>query len=528
MRVSTRLALLGAVMAPLWIAGAHAEKKTICTITVNSADEKEAFRRHLPRERFDVVELVERGRPDWLRSACRKKISCDVLVVSGHFNAGEDFYSDRIESNDHLRVDELERASCSDSCPGLFARLKEVYLFGCESLNPDPTKYSSSYGESGRERMRRLFANVPVIYGFAGAAPVGPAAASLLDRYLGSGALAEIGSGYPSSRLLSVFSRTSMVGIPGARDGDARTAYRREVCQFYDERQSAAQKLAFIHGLLGRDAAQVRLFFERIEKLFAALTDEERQAPSFTRALAEIAQDRGARERYLAIARESDRPEIRARMVKLAGTIGWLSSAEERAEHVRMVGELIARDKVSFAEVDLVCSLNRNNELDPDLRHLDFASSRPRKVSHAAALACLGSAAAHRQVLQALASSDDREVQIAQAYLRNRPLTDPGELRSVAMGIARMASTGVTVRALDTLARLNIADREILAELARAFPLAKSVGVQRAIAEVFIRSDPKAIPKPELASVLRQHRLRSPGGGEDLIDVLIRRLQSAS
>ena len=83
MRASTRLALPRAVMAPLWIAlmtplwiaGAHAEKKTICTITVNSADEKEAFRRHLPRERFDVVELVERGRPDWLRSACRKKIS---------------------------------------------------------------------------------------------------------------------------------------------------------------------------------------------------------------------------------------------------------------------------------------------------------------------------------------------------------------------------------------------------------------------------------------------------------------------
>ena len=35
-----------------------------------------------------------------------------------------------------LPVEEMERASCSESCPGLFSRLKEVYLFGCETLSP--------------------------------------------------------------------------------------------------------------------------------------------------------------------------------------------------------------------------------------------------------------------------------------------------------------------------------------------------------------------------------------------------------
>src|SRR6266550_1364134 len=90
---------------------AHAEKKTVCTITVNSSDEREAFRRHLPADRYQFVELVERGRTDWLRSACERKISCDALVVSGHFNAGETFYSDKIDNNDFLKIDELERAS---------------------------------------------------------------------------------------------------------------------------------------------------------------------------------------------------------------------------------------------------------------------------------------------------------------------------------------------------------------------------------------------------------------------------------
>jgi len=37
-------------------------------------------------------------------------------------------------------VDVLERAACSDSCPGLFENLKEVYLFGCDTLNPDPVR----------------------------------------------------------------------------------------------------------------------------------------------------------------------------------------------------------------------------------------------------------------------------------------------------------------------------------------------------------------------------------------------------
>jgi len=141
-------------------------------------------------------------------------------------------------------VDELERASCSNSCPGLFAKLKEVYLFGCESLNPDASKYASSYGESGRDRMRRIFAGVPSIYGFSGAAPVGPVAAKLLNGYFSSGG-APIGSGQSNSRLLSAFSQSSMVRTSGV--SEAESGQRQQVCPFYDERLTAARKLGMIH-----------------------------------------------------------------------------------------------------------------------------------------------------------------------------------------------------------------------------------------------------------------------------------------
>jgi hypothetical protein len=119
---------------------ADAAKSTVCTITVNSANEKDAFRRYLSKEKFDFVELVEPGNRHWLASACEQKIQCDVLVISGHFGgaqaAATEFYSAEPGGTAFLPVEEMERASCSESCPGLFAHLKEVYLFGCETLSP--------------------------------------------------------------------------------------------------------------------------------------------------------------------------------------------------------------------------------------------------------------------------------------------------------------------------------------------------------------------------------------------------------
>src|SRR6476469_10128561 len=186
-----KLFLLALALAGLSPYDALADRKTVCTITVNSPDERETLRRNLPADQFDFVELVERGRPDWLASACRKGVRCDVLLISGHFDGGDEFYSDRLDARKSLSVDEMERASCSDSCPGLFSKLKEVYLFGCNTLNPDALTSASCeivrslvraghspsdaeqlsrvlverHADSNRDRMRQIFKDVPVIYG---------------------------------------------------------------------------------------------------------------------------------------------------------------------------------------------------------------------------------------------------------------------------------------------------------------------------------------------------------------------------
>src|SRR5256886_2266177 len=114
-----------ALLATIWVHDADADKKTVCSITVNSSDEKEMFRRSLPPDKFQFVELVERGRSDWLASACRQGIRCDVLVISGHYDGGNEFFSEPLEAREYLPVAEMERVSCSASCPGLFSQLKE-------------------------------------------------------------------------------------------------------------------------------------------------------------------------------------------------------------------------------------------------------------------------------------------------------------------------------------------------------------------------------------------------------------------
>jgi hypothetical protein len=550
-----RIAGLALVLAAS--ATAYAAQTTVCTVTVNSADEREVFRQSLPSDKYRFVELVERGRSDWLASACRQKVSCDVLVVSGHF-AGSEFYSSKFDVAESLSVDEVERVACSDSCPDLFAHLKEVYLFGCDSLKPEPVRsatpeivrglvaagqsraeaerfaraLSERHAESSRDRMRRVFPNTPAIYGFSSLAPYGRVAGPMLARHFQGNGGDDVGSGRVNPRLLAMFAPSSMVVTTGQREGEANADYRAEACRFYDDRLSTADRIRFMQELLGRDMPQVRVAFDRIEKFFGSLSAAQREEETTRAAGQALASDARTRSNYLAITRATQDPALRVRMIALARSIGWLTPAEHRAELVHSIHDVLTSDAMGFGEVDLVCTLNSDRTLDEALNRLQVVQPQaggPQlvgampKTAQAAALACLGSADGHARMLKAIASANDADVQIAQAYLRHRPVTEGRELREIAQGIVRMKGAA-QVRALETLARLHVTDREVLDELARLFRHSTSLQVQRAIAEVFIRAGSPAAD-PAFAAVFRQHRIKSPTG-EDLIDVLIRRLPS--
>ena len=524
--------------------------KTVCTITVNSPDERETFRRWLPADRYEFVELVERGRPDWLASSCRKGVRCDVLLISGHFDGGTEFYTDRLDQREYLPVSELERVSCSESCPGLFSQLKEVYLFGCNTLNAEPMRSASPeigrslvragyspadadalarllaerHGESNRDRMRNIFKDVPAVYGFSGKAPLGRYAGPLLERSFQGGGADEVATGRSSASLLGLFARTGMTVTPGMTDADPHAAFRADACRFSDDRVSNAGKIAFVHELLRRPAAEARMFLDAIERWAATLTDAHR-APEDVAALEALAGDAEARERYLAFARDADEPAVQVRMMALARRLGWLSVADERAEFARMIVERSRRNALGAAEVELACARGGDRDTGDALAR-QVRTPRQDKVALSAVLACLGDAESHARVVHALTGDDDGDVGIAQVYLHHRPIVDAVELRKVTTGIARMPVRDAQVRALDTLAAQRVSDPDSLAALATLFPQAKSLQVQRAIAGILIRADHSALARADLARTLKRYRIKSPDG-QDMIDVLIRRLEAS-
>jgi hypothetical protein len=535
-------------MLAAWTPAAVADKKTVCTITVNSADEKEAFRRSLPPDKFRFVELVERGRPDWLASACQQNIRCDVLVISGHYDGGNEFFSDKVEAREFLPVDEMERASCSDSCSTLFSQLKEIYLFGCNTLNPERQNnvaaaiardlrlsghsaadaerlaqmLAARYGDSSRDRMRQIFPNVPAIYGFSSVAPLGPTAAFNLSRYLQSGN-GDVASGRPTSRLLGYFPGHSLTVTTGMSAGDPQAVYRRDFCQFSGDRLTPPAKAAFVHRILERDMAEVRVFLDRIERYAASLSDGDRAVPGVEEALDAIAHDDRTRSRYLDFARSAESGQLRVRMLKLAQGLGWLSPAELRAETMRTISDVLARLHVNAADVDLACGLNRDHDLDGELDRSQ-PSSQADDSGHAAVRACLGDSKARPRVLQALTGTDD-DVQIAHVYLSHRPIDDATEIRALTEGILQMTNVTAQARALDTLASQRLADRESLEALAGLFARSSSSVVQLAIAGILLRSDYHTIASADLVQTLRVHR-RKPSNGDDAIDILIRRVQA--
>ena len=547
--------IIVALYAAFWAspAAAAVERQTVCTITVNSSDERQVFRRYLPPDRFRFVELVERGRPDWLASARRKGIRCDIVIISGHYDGGDyaggnEFFSEHVDTREYLRVDEMERVACSSSDDGLFSRVRAVFLFGCNTLNPVVLRsapdeiarmlrlsghapaeaerlarvMSSRFADSSRDRMRHIFRNVPAIFGFSSVAPLGPLAATYLDRYFRAGGAREIASGTPGPRLLGYFPGHSLTLTRGSRDVDPDAAFRRDVCGFLDARLSPVQRALFVHRLLGRDMAEVRLFLDRIERYVASLPHSDDAPAGLARALRDIADDAAARARYLRFMRALGDPSLQMRMIDVAEGLGWLSPAARVDELERLIVARYGDPGITAGDVDFVCRLNDAHALDGARGRLS-ADPAVDDTGHAAMLACLGAPGARPQVLQALTGERVADAQIAQVYLRYRPIRDVHELRQMTSSLLRTADVGVQLRGLDTLSGQQVTDADALSDLAQLFQATRSVDVQRAIAGVLLRTDYDTLDASRLLAMVREYRLTA-GTSRDVIDVLIEQL----
>ncbi|HTP73195.1 MAG TPA: hypothetical protein VML58_13310 [Burkholderiaceae bacterium] len=368
---------------------------------------------------------------------------------------------------------------------------------------------------------------MPVIYGFSATAPLGPIGGATLERFFHADGARDVGQGRASSRLLGYFSPFGMAVTQGITATDPNIQSRADMCRFADERLTTATKLSFVHELLQQHIGEARLQLDRIQRLTATLDETTRREPAVAGVLKDIAGDHDARERFLDYARQADQPSAQVRLLNVARDVGWLSEDERHDELSAMLREVQARTVLGVPEVNFTCTLNQDGRLDGAINRRIAPASLADDAAHAAVRACLGSMEDRARTLQALLSTNEAQVRIAQAYVRYRPITDPLELRRFAQGIAGMPPGAAQVGALEALARHYVSDREVLEALTQLYAQTPSWAVQSAIAGILIRSDHRAIASTELLRTLQERRLPAPSGHHELIDALIHRLQAS-
>src|SRR5581483_11027864 len=248
---------------------------------------------------------------------------CDVVVLAGEF-AGRFFG----RSGRSVTLEEMEEASCQSRCAGLF-QPQEVFLLACNTVatkdedSRTPREYLQvlldhgfdqasaervvelRYGPLGpsfRESLRRIFADVPRLYGFSSVAPRAELTAPRLARYFrAKGDYARWlddahDAARPNRELLAAFARTGLVQTSGLAPTERRAADRALVCRLYDDSRSVADRLDVVRTMVERPdflsfVPTIEVFFTRHPP--GAFGEEERAR------FARIQENAGARAQVL-------------------------------------------------------------------------------------------------------------------------------------------------------------------------------------------------------------------------------------
>jgi hypothetical protein len=409
----------------LSLTAAAAPQKTVCTMTINSSDEKEAFVKNLSAKDFKFVELTkfddpkqgaDRSTSKWFENACQAQVQCDILVVSAHF--GGMFFG---SSGYHLSMEPLEKNSCSNSCDGILKHPKEVFLFGCNTLaekNKDhrtqeqytqilvqdgigrvqaeriaETRYGA-VGSTFKDRMRRVFQGVPHIYGFSSTAPAGSTIRPDLNDYFQKIPDYSIhlqsmnDASEKNEQLLRSLSGTSISESSGVGtiQNDAAIPYRQQICATYDTQTSIADRTKIITGMLmGPDRLiylnSVVAFLKRYEE--AVQQDKKSQAW-----MKKIISDKTTMDELdrLRLA-PSTSVALKLDLLHLDVQLGRRSQQDFEKESISILKNLL--HPLNQGNADLVCSSLRDHGLSLQVSFDDFSGEDLNSSAAVYAMGCL-------------------------------------------------------------------------------------------------------------------------------------------
>ncbi len=399
--------------------------KTVCTVTINSADEKQAFQKYLGNQNFRFVELTdysqartkeERG-SDWFQRACESGIQCDMIVMSGHFAGG--FFGD---SGFSLSPFLLEEFSCQNRCDGILKHPKEVFFFGCNTLamktadSRTPAQYlrvlledgisrndaerivQARYGDLGDSMlgvMKRSFSGIPRLYGFNTKAPLGKQIRPYLEQYFQAipnyeahlDQIPDLKSLQPdelNTVLANLLSQKGLVQTPGLKSTDAAYPFSQNICRLHTLNTDMSAKLSVIKEMLSGESR--KLYIPSTVGFLKKNIETIQNDAAATQVLGAMRTDSNLKSAIQAIEDEQKSDILRVDVLFLQWAIGWLSKDEFDGKVKSLLKPTLL--DLSVENIDKLCAIN-NDGYGVNVRLEDFNQAQLVTQQGAMALHCL-------------------------------------------------------------------------------------------------------------------------------------------
>jgi hypothetical protein len=336
------------------------QKRTVCAMTMNSDEEREVFRTQIEKDSKNfnpLVELTDFGGADWFQKACRSGIKCDQVLISGHFT--DRFGGTTAGVKRILKLDDLEKAGCQNTCEGILDHPYEVFLLGCNTLatkapdNRTPDVYLSHlleegmtrkraelitearYGKTGddnRSRFERAFrGQKKMLYGFTARGPSGATVEPMLKEYFSktslragltrAQAMRSVGHVEAMNAILSQsLNRTAFDQCAAGEDGEKD----RRICAILNSKTSVDKRLAVMEDALTDD--DWIKYVPTINNFFRA-NPPEKMTPSQKETLKELSQNEVLGRQVRNLAKTSRFPAVKEEWEFFGKSIGFITGS---------------------------------------------------------------------------------------------------------------------------------------------------------------------------------------------------------
>ena len=425
-------------------------KPTVCTITINSDDEKKIFQKALKND-FNFIELTNGDKnEDWFQNACEKKISCNILVVSGHF--GGSFFG---SSDYRLSLNTLQRKSCQTSCDGILKKPQEVFLFGCNTTagkNADhrtPQEYTnilisdgfsrpqaelmsafrySSIGQETKDRMKQVFPNSR-IYGYHSQAPSGKNIRDRLNNYFNSIPNSDYKAHldkFPTEDENLLWSEAMKNQYIRSINGSGKVD--NPFCILEDEDARVDQKLSWVNSVLKdkeKSLAYIPIINDYLKDLEKKFGESWDHFPKYAQSVMELIQMNKEAKKQVSLILEKPMLGILSVQVQVLGfakRVGWYSEKKYSSKLNNLLGKLFKKN-LDNDKMDMFCSLRVDARLS-----LEILPKEKWNKYTIFALGCskTSDVQVHLALVELLKDDLDKEIRRSVSYaLGNIKPTDP-------------------------------------------------------------------------------------------------------